>query len=61
MVKIEDEQVPYSWLLPLGIMFNLGITDTEIQQALSKLCSIYMLSGTDAKMIKNIITEKISL
>ncbi len=60
-VRIEDEQVPNSWFLPLGIMFNLGITDAEIQQALSKLCSIYMLNSTDAKMIKNIITEKFSL
>ena len=60
-VTIEDEQIPNSWFLPLGIMFNLGITDAEIQQALSKLCSIYMLNSTDAKMIKNIITEKFSL
>ena len=60
-VKIEDEQVPNSWFLPLGIMFNLGITDAEIQQALSKLCSIYRLNSTDTKMIKNIITEKFSL
>ena len=60
-VKIEDEQVPNSWFLPLGIMFNLGITDAEIQQALSKLCSIYRLNSTDNKMIKNIITEKFSL
>ena len=34
---------------------------SDIQQALSKLCSIYMLNSTDAKMIKNIITEKFSL
>ena len=60
-VKIEDEQVPNSWFLPLGIMFNLGITDAEIQQALSKLCSIYRLNSTDTKMIKNIKTEKYSL
>ena len=60
-VKIEDEQVPNSWFLPLGIMFNLGITDAEIQQALSKPCGIYMLSSTDAKMIKNLITKKFSL
>ena len=60
-VTIEDEQIPNSWFLPLGIMFNLGITDTEIQQVLSKPCSIYMLNSTDAKMIRNIITEKFSL
>lgn len=61
MVNIEDEQVPDSWFLPLGIMFNLGITDVDIQQALSKLCSVYMLNGTDSKIIKNIITEQCSL
>ena len=60
-VTIEDEQIPNSWFLPLGIMFNLGITDAEIQQVLSKPCSIYMLNSTDAKMIRNIITEKFSL
>lgn len=60
-VTIEDEQIPNSWFLPLGIMFNLEITDAEIQQVLSKPCSIYMLNSTDAKMIRNIITEKFSL
>ena len=60
-VTIEDELIPISWFLPLGIMFNLGITDAEIQQVLSKPCSIYMLNSTDAKMIRNIITEKFSL
>ena len=60
-VSIEGEQVPNSWFFPLGIMFNLGITDAEIQQVLDKSCSIYMLNGTDAKMVKNILTEKFSL
>ncbi len=61
MVKIENEQIPDSWFLPLGIMFNLGIMDVDIQQALSKICSVYMLNSTDSKIIKNIIAEQCSL
>lgn len=60
-VSIESEQVPDYWFLPLGIMFNLGITDAEIRQALDRACSTYVLNATDAEMIKNMLTAKFSL
>ena len=61
MVEINEEQIPNSWFLPLGIMFNIGITDAEILQALDRPCNIYMLNSTDAKMVKNVLKEKFSL
>lgn len=61
MVEINEEQIPNSWFLPLGIMFNIGITDAEILQTLDRPYNIYMLNSTDAKMVKNVLKEKFSL
>lgn len=61
IVEIDGEQAPDAWFLPVGIMYNLGLTDTEILQAFDEYCSIYSFNGNDSKMVKDIFASKISL
>lgn len=57
-IEIDGEQSPNYWFLPLGVMFNLGITDSEVLQALNEPCSIYTLENSDLKMVKDILLER---
>ncbi len=57
-VEIEGEQAPDAWFLPIGIMYNLGLTDTEILQVFDEHCSIYSFNSNDSKVVKDIFEVK---
>ena len=51
---IEGEQAPNCWYLPLGIMYNVGLTDVEISQAFSEPCAIYSFDSNDVRKMKEV-------